>query len=71
MVVSIVLLLIVIALVDAPDLVRRKMWGELAAFSIYSLIGAALVLPQVLGVRLPDPTNVIEAIFAPLADLLK
>lgn len=60
-----------IVLFEAPGLVKKKMWRELAAFSVYLSIGMALSIPQVLGVKLPNPTRAIEAIFKPVAELLK
>ncbi|NPV71553.1 MAG: hypothetical protein HPY55_13090 [Firmicutes bacterium] len=60
-----------IVLFEVPGLVKKKMWRELAAFSIYLLIGMALSIPQALGVRLPNPTKAIEALFRPLSELLK
>ncbi|MCL6639287.1 MAG: hypothetical protein K6T80_06365, partial [Firmicutes bacterium] len=52
-------------LFEMPGLVKRKMWRELAAFSVYLSIGMALSIPQVLGVKLPNPTRAIEALFRP------
>ncbi|MGE5485429.1 MAG: hypothetical protein ACM3X4_10465 [Ignavibacteriales bacterium] len=71
MVVSLILLFISIILFEVPGLIRKKMWGELAAFSVYLLIGMALSIPQAMGIRLPNPTKTIEALFKPLAEWLK
>lgn len=71
MIVLLLLLFIGIILLEVPALIKKKMWRELAAFSAYIFIGMALSIPQVLGVRLPNPTKVIETIFKPLAELLK
>lgn len=60
-----------IVLLEAPGLVKKKMWRELLAFSGYLLLGLALSLPQVMGIKVPNPTKVIEALFKPLAELLK
>jgi len=60
-----------IVALEVPGLVRRKMWGELAAFAAYLLMGMALTIPQALGVRLPNPTKAIEVVFEPLIRLLK
>lgn len=61
----------IIALAEVPSLVKKKMWRELAAFSLYFLLGLALSLPQALGLKLPNPTKAIEALFRPLSELLK
>lgn len=60
-----------IILLQVPGLVKKKMWRELGAFSAYLLIGMALVIPQVLGVKLPNPNEAILVLFKPLADLMK
>ncbi|MDK2823181.1 MAG: hypothetical protein PWQ67_574 [Clostridia bacterium] len=65
------LLFIGIILLEVPGLVKKKMWRELVSFSIYLFIGMALSIPQVLGVKIPNPTKVIEVIFRPISELLK
>jgi len=70
----IVLVMFVFALIiwlEAPDLVKKKMWRELAAFSIFLAIGIALTIPQVFGIRPFEPNAPIEALFKPLAEWLK
>lgn len=71
MVVLLLLLFAAIVLSEVPDIVRRKMWGELAAFCLYLLIGMVLSIPQALGLSLPSPTAAIEVLFSPLSVLLK
>jgi len=66
-----IVLFIGIILFEVPGLVKRKMWRELAAFSVYLGIGMALTIPQALGVKLPNPNNAIEALFKPVSELLK
>jgi hypothetical protein len=70
----IVLLLVLFAgiiLFEVPGLIKKKMWRELVAFSVYLLIGMALSIPQVMGLKLPNPNRAIEALFEPLSELLK
>ncbi len=71
MVLVFIIVSIAIILLEAPGLVKKKMWRELAAFLAYLSLGMALVIPQALGVKLPNPTKAIEALFRPLAELLK
>lgn len=71
MIVLLILLFIGIILFEAPGLVKKKMWRELAAFSVYLSIGIALSIPQVLEVKLPNPTKAIEALMKPISELLK
>jgi len=70
----IVLVLLAFALIiwlEVPGLVKKKMWRELAAFSVFLVIGMALTIPQVYGIRPFEPNAPIEALFKPLAELLK
>lgn len=71
MIALMIVLFIGIILFEAPGLVKKKMWRELAAFFVYLLIGMALIIPQVLGIKLPNPNNAIEAVFKPISELLK
>lgn len=66
-----IVLFIGIILLEVPGLVKRKMWRELTAFFVYLWIGMALIIPQALGVKLPNPNNAIEAVFKPISELLK
>lgn len=56
---------------EAPGLVRKKAWRELAAFSFFLLLGFALALPQVMGWEVPNPNSAIEALYKPLSEWLK
>ena len=71
MIILVVLAFIGIILFEAPGLVKKKMWRELAAFSVYLWIGMALSIPQALGIKMPNPTKAIEALFKPISELLK
>jgi len=66
-----VFLFIAVVLLEAPVLVRKKMWREFTAFSLYLLLAMALSFPLVLGVRIPKPGRFIEMVFAPLSELLR
>lgn len=56
---------------QAPPLIKNKMWRELIAFAVYLLIGMAISVPLVLGFELPSPTKAIEAVYKPLASWLR
>ena len=71
MIVLLLMLFIGIILFEVPALVKGKMWRELTAFSVYLLVGMALSIPTLLGVKLPNPTKAIVALFKPLTELLK
>lgn len=66
-----ILVFLGIILFEAPILVKKKMWRELAAFAVYLGIGMALIIPQVLDVDLPRPAVAIETLFKPLVEWLK
>lgn len=65
-----VLVFILIIFLEAPGLIKKKAWRELAAFSFFLLLGFALALPQVIGLEVPSPNIVIEAIFQPFSDFM-
>ncbi len=65
MIALLVLVFIAIIAWEAPGLVRKKMWRELAAFSVLLLIGMVLSFGSVLELPLPNPTKGIEAVFRP------
>lgn len=56
---------------EVPPLIKKKMWGELIVFSVLMTLGMFLSIAQTVGVKLPNPTKGIEAIFKPITDLLK
>jgi len=65
------LIFTVIIWFELPKLIKNKMWGELIAFSILMLIGMSLSIAQTVGINLPNPTKGLEALYKPLAELLK
>jgi len=70
-IVFLLLLFAVIILLEVPGLVKKKMWRELAAFSLYVVIGMGISIPLLLGIKLPNPNKTVEALFKPLSELLK
>ncbi len=71
MIVMVMFAFALIIWLEAPDLVKKKMWRELAAFSVFLAIGIALTIPQVYGIRPFEPNAPIEALFKPMAEWLK
>lgn len=61
-----VLAFIMIVGLQAPGLVRQKMWRELAAFSILLFLGLILSCALVLEIRLPSPTQAVEKLLHPV-----
>ncbi|MFZ5649786.1 MAG: hypothetical protein ACOY4I_02880 [Bacillota bacterium] len=62
---------IAIIAIEAPGLVKKRMWRELAAFSVLLLIGMVYSYGQVLDLPLPNPTDYIMAIFKPVSQYLE
>lgn len=60
-----------VILFEAPGLVKKKMWRELAAFSGFLLVGMVLSFLQTLGISFFNPSGFIEKVFKPVAELLK
>lgn len=54
---------------EAPKMVSQRMWGELAAFSVFLVIGLGLAIAQALHLRVPNPTQAIEAVIGPISRL--
>jgi len=68
-----VLILVFLAIIafEVPGLIRKKMWRELAAFSVLLTIGMVLSFGQVLGYPMPNPTKGIEYIIESAGKLFK
>jgi NADH:ubiquinone oxidoreductase subunit 6 (subunit J) len=49
------------AVSEAPGLIRRRLWGELAVFTFFWLLGLAMVLVLAAGGQIPNPNRAIEA----------
>lgn len=71
MIVLLILVFAVIIAFEVPGLVKKKMWRELAAFSVLLLIGMVLSFGQALKLPLPNPTRGIEAVFRPVSQYLE
>ncbi|KAF1084225.1 hypothetical protein SPSYN_02629 [Sporotomaculum syntrophicum] len=71
MVFLLILAFIGIILFEIPSLIKKKMWRELAAFSLYLSIGMALSIPQAMGIILPNLSKAIEVLIKPISELLK
>lgn len=56
---------------EAPGLVKKKMWRELAAFSVLLIIGMIYSYGQILNLPLPNPTRGVEAIFKPVSEYVE
>lgn len=62
---------IAIIALQAPGLIKKKMWRELAAFTVLLIIGMIYSYGQALNLPLPNPTEGIMTIFGPVGKYLE
>jgi hypothetical protein len=53
---------LLIALWEAPPLLKARQWKDLTVFTVILLAGFTLALLQVLGVKVPNPTKGLETL---------
>ncbi|MGB9661457.1 MAG: hypothetical protein ACPL5F_05485 [Moorellaceae bacterium] len=70
-IVLILLAFLLIAWGDAVPLYRQKRYRELVVMAIVWSLGLALSLAMVLNIPLPNPTDWMEWLLAPLSRLLE
>lgn len=63
--------LALILLIEVPGLVKKKMWRELAVFMGIFVIGAVYSIGQVMRLNLPNPIDLLETVFGPVAKVLE
>ncbi len=63
MIFLLIAIFIIIILIDVPPLVKKKMYKELAAFTVLFLIGAVYSLGQFYGWALPNPVKGLQVLF--------
>lgn len=60
-----------IIFVEAPILIKKKMWRELIAFCAYMAIALTAGVLLVLDITEITPTKIIELIYKPMAQWMK
>lgn len=65
MLILLIAALLFIVLLEAPRLVVEQMWRELIAFLGLWSIASFLAVAHFTGLELPNPTDILNAIFAP------
>lgn len=65
------LVFIAIIAIEAPGLVKKRKWRDLAAFTVLLLIGMVYSFGEALDLPMPNPTRGIMAIFEPLSRYLE
>ena len=71
MVYGLIFIFILIIFFEIPGLIRRKLWRELAAFSVFLTIGFVLSFLQVIGVKIPSPNDGIIFLVETISKMLK
>jgi len=59
MVVWLIIAFLILSLLEVPDLIRKRWWRELAAYSFLLALGFGLSLLMVLHYRLPPVVSMI------------
>lgn len=62
-VIFLLVIFIGIILYEVPYLIRKKMWKELITFFMLLTGGFILNLLLVIGIKMPNPTTLVETIF--------
>ncbi|MFA5384625.1 MAG: hypothetical protein WC364_08190 [Eubacteriales bacterium] len=55
---------------QAPPLIRNRQWPEFAAFSFFMLFALVVTVPQIYGIQLPNPADLIFRISDPFVKWL-
>ncbi|MFB6467807.1 hypothetical protein ACE38V_13535 [Cytobacillus sp. Hz8] len=59
-----------IAWIEIPSLLKKKLIKELWVFSVLLLIGVGLIISQSLQLNIPNPLDWITVVFKPLNDAI-
>jgi len=70
-VLGIVVLFLVLVFYQVPGMIRRGLWGELAAYAFFWVLGLTVAVAMALGMKVPNPTHGIEFVYRPLASVLE
>lgn len=57
--------LVLILAIEVPRLIKEKLWKELAVFLFLWSVGSFVAMSVFMGIELPNPTDIVNAIFAP------
>lgn len=63
-------LAVVIAIIEVPSLLKKKLKRELWVFSILLLFGGGLSIAQSLHMEIPNPVDWIAFIYKPFSDFI-
>jgi hypothetical protein len=71
MIIVVISIFIIIALLQIPGLIDRKLWRELTVFSVLLVIGFTLSLLQVIGVKIPSPNQAIIFLIKSISNIFR
>ncbi|OPX87160.1 MAG: hypothetical protein A4E53_02620 [Pelotomaculum sp. PtaB.Bin104] len=71
MIILVSLVIVGIIAIEAPRLIKKRLWREAAAFSVLLLVGMVYSFGLALNWRLPNPVNVLKAVFFPVTQYLE
>ncbi len=69
-IVGIISAFVAIIALEAPALIKKKMWWDLAVFSGLMLVAAILTITNVFNLPFIRPTDVVNFVFKPIADVI-
>jgi NhaP-type Na+/H+ or K+/H+ antiporter len=61
---------VLVAAMDVPRLLRKKLHKELWIFAILLVFGTALSMAQALHLKIPNPADWIAAVYKPVSDMV-
>jgi len=60
-----------LSFVEVPKMIRGKQFKELFLYSVLLLTGSAVMILRNFNIKMPNPTDLILWIYAPLSGLMK
>ncbi|MGI6713367.1 MAG: hypothetical protein ACOX4L_11775 [Bacillota bacterium] len=70
MIYALIFVFVIVIVIEVPPLVKRKMWKELAVFTVIFFLGIVCSVGQIYQWPLPNPGKRVEEIFAPVWKML-
>lgn len=71
MVLLLLLVLGAIIALEAPGLVRQRMWREIAVFSFLLAVGTIYSAAELFDISLPNPTTITETLYQPVSGAIE
>jgi len=71
MIIVVISIFIIIALLQIPGLIDRKLWRELTVFSVLLVIGFTLSLLQVIDIKIPSPNQGIIFLIKSVSNIFR